>query len=170
VGFPRHRSAPIKTRPRPRVLPARACAGKILVFTTARLPSLLLLSFTAGDQARIKQTARRRRRYVTMSSSSSSVASASPAPPSSEETLSNLAVIELQPGHIVEFETSRIFSGHVLEMQRLGCFGKGVGRAPRAEEVPEPEGELVVFEAFFAPSLCLPTHRFVVEVLWRFEV
>jgi hypothetical protein len=49
-------------------------------------------------------------------------------------------------------------------------FGNGVGRAPGAEEVPEPEGELIVFEAFFAAGLRLPTHRFVVEVLRRFEV
>jgi hypothetical protein len=33
-------------------------------------------------------------------------------------------------------------------MQQLGYFGSGVGRVPGAEEVPEPEGELVVFEAF----------------------
>jgi hypothetical protein len=58
------------------------------------------------------------------------------------------------------------------------------GRAPSAKEVPEPEGELIVFEAFFrcraSPSLRastggrapqnLATHRFVVEVLRRFEV
>jgi hypothetical protein len=34
----------------------------------------------------------------------------------------------------------------------------------------EPEGELVVFEAFFTASLRLPAHRFVAEVLQRFEV
>jgi hypothetical protein len=106
---------------------------------------------------------------VTMSSSSS-VASASPATPSSEETLSDLAVVEPQPGNTVEFGTSRIFLGRVMEMQRLGYFGNGVGRAPGAEEVPEPEGELIVFEAFFAAGLRLPAHRFVVEVLRRFEV
>jgi hypothetical protein len=78
-------------------------------------------------------------------SSSSSAASASPVAPSSKETLSDLAVVELQPGHTMEFGTSRIFSGHVLEMQRLGYFGNCVGRAPGAEEVPEPEGELIVF-------------------------
>jgi hypothetical protein len=101
-------------------------------------------SLCAGNLARIKQTARRRRRYVAMSSSLS-VVSASSSAPSSEETLSDLAVIELQPGHIVEFGTSRIFSGHVLEMQRLGYFGNGVGWAPGVEEIPEPEGELIVF-------------------------
>jgi hypothetical protein len=100
----------------------------------------------------------------------SSAASASPATPSFEETLSDLAVVELQPGHTIEFGTSRIFSGHVLEMQRLGYFGNSVGRAPGEEEVPELEGELIVFEAFFAAGLCLPTHRFVVEVLRKFEV
>jgi hypothetical protein len=65
--------------------------------------------------AHIKQTARRRRRYVAMSSSSSAV-SASSAVPSSEVTLSDLAVMELQPGHTVEFGISRISSVRVLEM------------------------------------------------------
>jgi hypothetical protein len=105
-----------------------------------------------------------------MSSSSSSAASVSPTTPSSEETLSDLAVVELQPDHTIEFGTSRILSGRVLEMQRLGYFGNGVGRAPGAEEVPEPEGELIVFEAFFAAGLRLPTHQFVAEVLRKFEV
>jgi hypothetical protein len=98
-------------------------------------------------------------------SSSSSATSASPAVTSSEETLSDLAVMELQPGHTMEFGTSRISSVHMLEMQWLGYFGDGVGHALGAEEVPEPKGELVVFEAFFVSGLCLPTHRFVVEVL-----
>jgi hypothetical protein len=40
----------------------------------------------------------------------------------------------------------------VQDMQRLGYFGGGVGRVPGAEEVPEPEGELVVFEAFSSPD------------------
>jgi hypothetical protein len=63
---------------------------------------------------------------------------------------SDLAVVvDLQPGHTVEFRTSRIYSGRVLEMQWLGYFGNGVGRAPGVEDVPEPEGELVVFGAFF---------------------
>jgi hypothetical protein len=51
-------------------------------------------SLCAENMARIKQIARRRRWYVAMSSSSSA-ASASPAAPSSEETLSDLVVIEL---------------------------------------------------------------------------
>jgi hypothetical protein len=111
---------------------------------------------------------RRRRWYVAMSSSSPA-ASASSADPSSEDTLSDLAV-ELQPGHTVEFGTLRISSVHVLEMQRLGYFGDGVGQVPGAEEIPESEGELVVFEAFFIAGLRLPAHRFVAEVLRRFEV
>jgi hypothetical protein len=45
-----------------------------------------------------------------------------------------------------------------------------VARFPGTEEVPEPEGELVVFEAFFAAGLRLPAHRFVREVLRRFNV
>jgi hypothetical protein len=55
-------------------------------------------------------------------------------------------------------------------MQQLGYFGNGVGWAPGAEEVPELEGELVVFEAFFAAGLRLLMHQFVVEVLRKFEV
>jgi hypothetical protein len=52
----------------------------------------------------------------------------------------------------------------------LGYFGSGVGRVPGAEEVPKPEGELVVFEAFFTAGLRLPARRFVAEVLRRFVV
>jgi hypothetical protein len=55
-------------------------------------------------------------------------------------------------------------------MQQLGYFGDGVEQVPGAEEILEPEGELVVFEAFFIVGLRLPAHRFVAEVLWRFEV
>jgi hypothetical protein len=133
----------------------------------ARLPSLLLL---VGDMARVKQIARRRRWYVAMSSSSSSAADTPPADASSEETLSNVAAEELRPGDKVEFGASRMSSVRVQDMQQLGYFGGGVARVPGAEEVPEPEGELVVFEAFFAAGLRLPAHRFVGEVLRRFEV
>jgi hypothetical protein len=105
-----------------------------------------------------------------MSSSSSSAANVSPTGSPSEDTLSGLAAVELQPGHTVEFGVSRISSVHVQDMQQLGYFGNGVGRVPGAEEIPEPEGELVVFEAFFIAGLRLPAHRFVAEVLQRFEV
>jgi hypothetical protein len=133
----------------------------------ARLPSLLLL---VGDLVRVKQIARRRRRYVAMPSSSSSAADTPSAGASSEETLSNVAAEELRPGDTVEFGASQMSSVHMQDMQQLGYFGGGVACVPRAEEVPEPEGELVVFEAFFAAGLCLPAHRFVGEVLRRFEV
>jgi hypothetical protein len=103
-------------------------------------------------------------------SSSSSAASVSSADPSSEDTLSDLVAMELQPGHTVEFDTSRISSVRVQEMHQLGYFGDGVEQVPGAEEIPEPEGELVVFEAFFIAGLRLPAHRFMVEVLRRFEV
>jgi hypothetical protein len=103
-------------------------------------------------------------------SSSSSAASASSVGPSSEHTLSDLVATELQPGHTVEFDTSRISSVRVQEMQQLRYFGDGVGRVSGAEEIPESEGELVVFEAFFIAGLRLPAHRFVVEVLRRFDV
>jgi hypothetical protein len=52
----------------------------------------------------------------------------------------------------------------------LGYIRDGVGRAPEAEEVPKLEGELVVFEAFFIIGPRLPVHRFIFEVLRRFEV
>jgi hypothetical protein len=105
-----------------------------------------------------------------MSSSSSSAADTPPAGASSEGTLSNMAVEELHPGDTVEFSVSRMSSVRVHDMQQLGYFGGGVARVPGAEEVPEPEGELVIFEAFFAAGLRLPAHRFVAEVLRRFEV
>jgi hypothetical protein len=105
-----------------------------------------------------------------MPSSSSSAANTPPADASSEDTLSNVAVDELHPGDTVEFGVSWISSIHVQDMQQLGYFGSGVGRVPGAEEVPEPEGELVMFEAFFTAGLRLPAHRFVAEVLQRFEV
>jgi hypothetical protein len=105
-----------------------------------------------------------------MSSSSSSAANASPGDSSSEDTLSGSAAVELQPGHTVEFGISRISSVRVQDMQQLEYFGNGVGRVPGVEEIPEPLGELVVFEAFFIAGLRLPAHRFVVEVPQRFEV
>jgi hypothetical protein len=70
----------------------------------------------------------------------------------------------------VEFGTSSISSVRVEEMQQLGYFDDGVGWVPGAEEIPEPEGELVVFEEFFHVGLRLLAHRFVVEVLRRFAV
>jgi hypothetical protein len=53
------------------------------------------------------------------------------------------AVVELLSGHTVDFGTSRIYSGRVHEMQRLGYFGDSAGRALRAEEVLDLEGELM---------------------------
>jgi hypothetical protein len=105
-----------------------------------------------------------------MSSSSSSAANSPPADSSSEDTLSDLAAVELQPGHTVEFGVSRISLVRMQDMQQLGYFGDGVGRVPGAEEILEPEGELVVFEAFFVAGLRLPAHHFMAEVLQRFEV
>jgi hypothetical protein len=89
---------------------------------------------------------------------------------SSEDTFSDLVAVELHPGHTVEFGVSRISSARVQDMHQLGYFGSGVGRVPGAEEIPELEGEIVVFEAFFTVGLRLPAHRFVVEVLQRYEV
>jgi hypothetical protein len=117
----------------------------------------------------VKQTARRRRRYVAMPTSSSAAATP-PADASSEETLGTVAVEELRDGDTVGFGVSWMSSVRVQDMQQLGYFGGGVARVPGTEEVPEPEGELVVFEAFFAAGLRLPAHRFVGEVLRRFNV
>jgi hypothetical protein len=105
-----------------------------------------------------------------MSSSSSSAANAPSADSSSEDTLSDLAAAGLQPSHTVEFGVSRISSVRVQDMQQLGYFGNGIGRVPGAEEILEPEGELVVFEVFFVAGLRLPARHFVAEVLQRFEV
>jgi hypothetical protein len=105
-----------------------------------------------------------------MPSSSSSAADTPPAGASSEDTLSNVVAEELHPRDTVEFGASRMSSVCVQDMQQLGYFGGGVAHVSGAEEVPEPEGELVVFEAFFAAGLRLPAHRFMAEVLRRFEV
>jgi hypothetical protein len=118
-----------------------------------------------GDLARVKQTARRRRRYVAMQPSSSSAANTPTTDSSSEDTLINVAAAELHPGDTVEFGVSRISSVRVQDMQQLGYFGSRVGRVPGAEEVPEPEGELIVFEVFFTAGLRLPAHHFMAEVL-----
>jgi hypothetical protein len=84
--------------------------------------------------------------------------------------MSDLAAVELHPGHTVEFSVSRISSVRVQDMQQLGYFGNVVGRVPGAEEIHELEGKIVVFEAFFITGLHLPAHRFVVEVLQRYDV
>jgi hypothetical protein len=98
------------------------------------------------------------------SSSSPSAAIAPSSVSSSKKTVSDsTTVVELFPGHIVEFGTLRIYSSRMHEMQCLGYFGDGVGRASRDEEVLEPKGVLVVFKAFFTVGLRLPVHQFVIE-------
>jgi hypothetical protein len=133
----------------------------------ARLPSLLLI---AGELARMKQTACRHRRYVAMPTSSSSAATTPTIETPFEDLSGGAAAAELLPGDTVEFGVSRMSSGRVQDMQQLGYFGGGVRRVPGAEEIPEPEGELVVFESFFIAGLRLPAHRFVSEVLQKFGV
>jgi hypothetical protein len=105
-----------------------------------------------------------------MSFSSSSAATLPTAEASSEDTSGTVAAAELRPGDTVEFGVSRMSSIRVQDMQQLGYFGGGVGCVLGAEEVPEPEGELFVFEAFFIAGLRLPAHHFVSEVLQKFEV
>jgi hypothetical protein len=105
-----------------------------------------------------------------MPSSSSSAATTPTTEASSEDLSGTVAAAELRPSDTVEFGVSRMSLVRVQDMQQLGYFGGRIGRVPRAEEVPEPEGELVVFEAFFITDLRLPAHRFVSEVLQKFEV
>jgi hypothetical protein len=105
-----------------------------------------------------------------MPSSSSSAVATPSADASSEGTPSNVAEEELRAGDTVDFAASWMSSVRVQDMQQLGYFGGGVARVPGAEEVPESEGELVVFEAFFASGLRLLAHRFVGEVLRKFNV
>jgi hypothetical protein len=62
------------------------------------------------------------------------------------------------------------FLGSHAGYAAIRVFWERCWARPGAEEIPEPEGELVVFEAFFIASLRLPTHHFVAEVLQRFEV
>jgi hypothetical protein len=73
---------------------------------------------------------------LAMSSSSSSAANAPSADSSSEDTLSDLAAVELLPGHTVEFGVLRISSVRVQDMQQLGYFGNGVGRVPGRKRFP----------------------------------
>jgi hypothetical protein len=96
-----------------------------------------------------------------MPSSSSFAANTLLADSSSEDTLSNVAAVELHLGDMVEFGVSRIFLVHVQDMQQLGYFGSEVGRVLGAEEIPEPEGKLILFEVFFTAGVRLPAHRFV---------
>jgi hypothetical protein len=105
-----------------------------------------------------------------MPSSSSSAATTPTVGASFEDLSGTVAVAELRPGDTMEFGVSRISLARVQDMQQLGYFGGGVGRVPGAEKVPEPEGELVVFEAFFIAGLRLSAHRFVSEVLQKFKV
>jgi hypothetical protein len=84
--------------------------------------------------------------------------------------MSDLAAVELHLGHTVEFGVSRISLVRVQDMQRLGYFGNRVGRVPGVEEIPEPEGEIVVFEAFLLPVFGYLRTVFVAEVLQRYDV
>jgi hypothetical protein len=84
-----------------------------IFFETARPLACPPGSFCIGDLARVKQTARRHQWFIVMSSSFSSAANTPLADSPSEDTLSDLAAVELQPGHTVEFGVSRISSVRV---------------------------------------------------------
>jgi hypothetical protein len=76
-----------------------------------------------------------RRLSVMSSSSSSSFAATAPSSTlSSDKTVSDsVVVVELLPGHTMEFGMLRIYSDHVHEMQRLGILGMlwGALREPK---------------------------------------
>jgi hypothetical protein len=149
-------------------------AAQIEIYLSARRenPNLpyKLLACSSALLALVRRRSGLREADRAPPSTSSSAATMPTAEASSEDTSGTVAAAELRPGDTVEFGVSRMSSVRVQDMQQLGYFGGGVGRVPRAEEVPEPEGELVVFEAFFIAGLRLPAHRFVSEVLQKFEV
>jgi hypothetical protein len=62
------------------------------------------------------------------------------------------------------------FLGSRAGYAAVGVFWERCWARPGGEDIPELEGELVVSEAFFTVGLRLPAHRFVAEVLQRFEV
>jgi hypothetical protein len=82
---------------------------------------------------------------------------------SSEDTSGTVAAAELRPGDTVEFGVSRMSSVRVQDMQQLGYFGGGVRRVPGAEEVPEPEGELVVFDQCFLIVRLIAINRRLID-------
>jgi hypothetical protein len=171
--FPKRRALSIKRRHgQGCFLPLRALENPNFFQTLAGSPALLvlLLRRSGPRQADRASPPTVRSNVFFLVYCECVIGRASSADPSSEDTLSDLAAMELQPGHTVEFGTSRISSVRVQEMQQLGYFGDSVGRVLGAEEIPEPEGELVVFEAFFIAGLRLPAHRFMAEVLQRFDV
>jgi hypothetical protein len=112
------------------------------------------LSLAAGDLARFKQTTRHHQQYVMLSSSSSSssAVTASSNAPSSKKTNSDpAAAVELEPDHTIEFGTSRIYSGRVHEMQRLGYIGMELGEHQGLKMSPSQW----VSWLFFRPSLLM---------------
>jgi hypothetical protein len=70
----------------------------------------------------------------------------------------------------LEFGRSMVSSNRVREFERLGYFGVGTRRVHGTEKTLNPQGKIVVFEAFFEVGLQFPCHPFVVEVLKCFSV
>jgi hypothetical protein len=62
------------------------------------------------------------------------------------------------------------FLGSRVGYATVGVFWERCWACPGGERGYRARGELVVFEAFFTAGLRLPAHRFVAEVLQRFEV
>jgi hypothetical protein len=49
----------------------------------------------------------------------------------------------------LEFDRFAVFSNRVHEFDQLGYFRARARRVPGTEKTPNPQGEVVVFEAFF---------------------
>jgi hypothetical protein len=69
------------------------------------------------------------------------------------------------------FGSSTITVGKIKEMEKRGYFPEGEGHAPRAETVPELNGdETVVYEDFFITGLRMPPHPTLSDILQHFQV
>lgn len=64
-----------------------------------------------------------------------------------------------------ELGRSKMLWRRVKDMESLGYFPMGCGRATRAETILKPDGEVLVFENFFLVGLRLPCHDFMISVL-----
>jgi hypothetical protein len=68
------------------------------------------------------------------------------------------------------FGSSTITIGKIKEMEERGYFLEGEGRAPGAETVLKPNGDVaVVYEDFFIAGLPMPPHRALADVLLHFQ-
>lgn len=69
-----------------------------------------------------------------------------------------------------ELRGYKVFEHRIREMERLGYFPIGSIRSFGSETLPQPWGEVVVFEYFCIEGLLLPYHDFITSVLEKFGV